>query len=98
MTLCISMIVIAALSGMLLTFVERGQGFAFIDTMFEAVSAVSASGLSSGLSPELSGWGKIVLIISMFVGRVFPLSIVLLMLATAKREPYAYATERVTIG
>ena len=98
MTLCISMILIAAVSGMLLTFVERGQGFAFIDTMFESVSAVSASGLTSGLSPELSSWGKIVLIVSMFVGRVFPLSIVLLMLATAKREPYAYATERVTIG
>lgn len=98
MTLCISMIVIAALSGMLLTFAERGGEFAFIDTMFEAVSAVSGSGLSSGLSSDLSGWGKIVLVVSMFIGRVFPLSIVLLMLGSTKRETYTYATERVTIG
>ena len=98
MTLCISMIVIAALSGMLLTFAERGGEFAFIDTMFEAVSAVSGSGLSSGLSSDVSGWGKVVLIVSMFIGRVFPLSIVLFMLGSAKRETYTYATERVTIG
>lgn len=98
MTLCISMIAVAFVSVMLLTFSERGQGFAFIDLMFEAVSAISTSGLSSGLTSELSGWGKVVVIFEMFVGRVFPLSLALVMIKNTKRETARYATERVTIG
>lgn len=98
MTLCIVMIGMSILTAMLLTFGERGQGFAFIDVMFEAVSAVSAAGLSAGLSPELSGWGKIVMTVAMFAGRVFPLSLALLMIGGMNRVRYTHATERVTIG
>ncbi len=98
MTLCISMIVIAFVAVMLLTWSERAQDFAFIDIMFEAVSAVSTSGLSSGLTTELSGWGQVIVIVSMLVGRVFPLSLALVMIENTKRETSLYATERVTIG
>lgn len=98
MTLCISMIAVAFVAVILLTFSERGQGFAFIDLMFEAVSAISTSGLSTGLTSELSGWGKLVVTFAMFVGRVFPLSLALVMIGNARRETAMYATERVTIG
>ena len=98
MTLCISMIGMSMLAAMLLTFAERGQGFTFIDVMFEVVSAVSTAGLSTGLSTEMSGWGKLVLTVTMFVGRVFPLSVALFMIGSMSRVRYTYATERVTIG
>ena len=98
MTLCIVMIGMSILTAMLLTFGERGQGFAFIDVMFEAVSAVSTAGLTAGLSSELSGWGKVVMTAAMFAGRVFPLSVALLMIGGMNRVRYTHATERVTIG
>lgn len=98
MTLCISMIVITITAVMLLTFIERGQEFAFVDMMFEVVSAISTAGLSTGLASDLSTGGKLVLIVAMFIGRVFPLSVALLMIGSIRRPVHAYATERVTIG
>ncbi len=98
MTLCIAVIGVTMLAVMLLTLVERGQGLEFIDLMFETVSAVSTAGLSTGLSSELSGGGKLVMTAVMFVGRVFPLSLALFMIGRKSRTRYTYATERVTIG
>ena len=98
MTLCITMIGIAVLAILLLTLVERHHELEFIDLMFETVSAVSTAGLSSGYSGELSGWGKIIMTGAMFVGRVLPLSLTLFMIGRIRRERFAYATERVTIG
>ena len=98
MTLCISVIGVAMLAVLLLTLVERGQGLEFIDMMFETVSAVSTAGLSTGLSGELSGGGKLVMTVVMFIGRVLPLSLALFMIGRISRTRYTYATERVTIG
>ena len=79
-----------------LTFSE--QDFPFIDLLFESVSAFGTVGLSTGLTADLSPWGHLVLIISMFLGRIGPLSLGLLMIQSAKGELYRYAQERVTIG
>ncbi len=98
MTLCISMIGLSMLSAMLLTLAERGQSAEFIDIMFESVSAVSAAGLSTGLSAELTGWGKLIVASAMFIGRTLPLSLALFMIGSMNRVRYTYATERVTIG
>lgn len=45
--------------------------------MFEAVSAFTTSGLSVGLTPSLSGAGKLVLVGLMFLGRIGFLSLLL---------------------
>ena len=98
MTLCILLVGTTVLAVLLLTLVERGQGLEFIDVMFEAVSAFSTAGLSTGLAGELSGGGKLVITFVMFVGRVFPLAVALFMIGRMSRTRYTYATERVTIG
>lgn len=98
MTLCISMIGVTILAMMILTFVERGQGLEFIDLMFETVSAASTAGLSTGLSSDLSGGGKLLMAAVMFVGRVLPLSLAIFMIGSMSRPRHTYATERVTIG
>ena len=98
MTLCILLVSIAVLAVLLLTLVERGQGLEFIDVMFETVSAFSTAGLSTGLSGELSGGGKLVMTVVMFTGRVLPLTLALFMIRSMSRTRYTYATERVTIG
>ena len=79
-----------------LTFAERE--FAFIDLLFESVSAFGTVGLSTGLTPDLSRWGHLILIFSMFLGRIGPLSLGLAMVQRSQGDLYRYARERVTIG
>ncbi|MBR62026.1 MAG: Trk family potassium uptake protein [Dehalococcoidia bacterium] len=80
----------------LLTAVE--SEFDFIDLLFEIVSAFGTVGLSTGLTPDLSRWGHLILIFAMFIGRVGPLALGLAMTQRTQRENYRYTQERVTIG
>ena len=72
--------------------------FEFLDLLFESVSAFGTVGLSTGLTAALSTWGKLILIITMFIGRIGPLALGLAMLQHAELDTYRYAQERVTIG
>ncbi|MFC3284938.1 TrkH family potassium uptake protein [Litchfieldella rifensis] len=42
---------------------------------FEATSALGTVGLTRGLTPELSDWGQVIIMMMMFVGRVCPLTV-----------------------
>ena len=44
--------------------------------IFEAVSAMGTVGLSMGVTPYLDTFGKIVIILTMFLGRVFPAMVI----------------------
>lgn len=80
----------------LLTFTEQGN---FIDLLFEAVSAVGTVGLSTGVTPELSLGGKIIIMVTMLVGRLGPLSLMLTLVSREQRPAlFRFAGERVKIG
>ncbi len=67
------------------------------DVVFEQVSAFATVGLSTGLTTELSMVGKVWITLSMFVGRLGPLTIAVAVL----RTPHTYVTypnEGVMIG
>jgi len=66
--------------------------------LFEVVSAFGTVGLSTGITPFLSGPGKGVLMLLMFAGRVGPLTLV--MAVGARRRPgrFHYAEENVMVG
>lgn len=49
----------------------------FLDLVFEAVSAFGTVGLSRGITPALSTIGRLAIIITMFAGRVGPMTLVL---------------------
>ena len=66
---------------MLLTITESGH--VFIMYLFEAASAFGTVGLSMGLTPELSSFGRILIILAMFAGRLGPLTIAF---AISKRQ------------
>jgi trk system potassium uptake protein TrkH len=51
--------------------------FSLINTLFEAASGFGTVGLSTGITPNLSSGSKILLILSMFMGRVGPVSFAL---------------------
>lgn len=85
---------------LLLTITEQSSNRSFLVLLFEATSAFGTVGLSMGITPDLSSWGKIVITITMYIGRLGPLT---LAYALAKRiegkTKEANSTEeRVLIG
>lgn len=70
----------------------------FEGIIFEQVSAFATVGLSTGLTPHLSVIGKLWIIASMFLGRVGPLTIALMVLAPRQGRKYRFPPERVMIG
>ena len=49
--------------------------YSFIDLAFEQISAMGTVGLSTGLTPLLTPAGKLIILISMFIGRVGTLTV-----------------------
>ena len=46
-----------------------------LDVIFESVSAAATVGLTRNLTPDLNLWGKIIIILTMYLGRVGPISL-----------------------
>ena len=65
---------------------------------FEAVSALGTVGLSTGITPELSAAGKVVLIVLMFIGRLGPLTMAVAISRRSRPVRLQYAEEAVMIG
>ena len=67
------------------------------DLLFEQVSALSTTGLSTGITPVLSLPSKIVLMITMYVGRLGPLTIATLW-TTERKTSVSRPEEELPIG
>lgn len=65
---------------------------------FEAVSAFSTTGLSTGITGALTTPGKLLICVLMFVGRIGPLTLALALSAKAEHRAVALPNERVLIG
>jgi trk system potassium uptake protein len=84
-----------ALVVLLLTLTE---GFNFIDLFFESFSAFATVGLSTGITPDLTIVGKIIIIITMFVGRLGPLTLALALVQGQRMAKFRYPQETVRTG
>jgi trk system potassium uptake protein TrkH len=73
------------------------ETFDFLSIFFETVSAFSNTGLSTGITPSLSLAGKLTIILTMFVGRLGPLTLTLSLLEHQKLSTYRYPQEAVRI-
>jgi trk system potassium uptake protein TrkH len=62
----------------------------FLSLMFEASSALGNNGLSTGITASLSIPGKIILSLSMLIGRVGPLIVGYTLLGKRKDVNYSY--------
>lgn len=81
---------------LLLTLFENSES-AFLNHLFEATSAYATVGVSTGITADLSPASQIVLIVTMFLGRVGPLT-VLIALTNQRDVTYQYPEERITLG
>jgi len=79
-------------------FLAITQNAPFIDIAFEELSAFGTVGLSRGLTPHLTTAGRVVIILSVVVGRIGPLTLALAMGGGRMRELYKYPEERIMVG
>ncbi|MCF8332108.1 MAG: ATPase [Bacteroidales bacterium] len=80
----------------LMTFFEEDKQF--IPLLFEAFSAFSTVGLSRGITADLSNASKIIIIFTMFIGRVSMLTILIAILKKFKPAHYSYPKQEILIN
>jgi trk system potassium uptake protein len=73
------------------------ENFSFMQLLFEVVSAVSTAGLSTGITSGLSPTGKVVIIVSMFIGRIGMLAVLGAFIRQRSFGRYAYTKENIMI-
>lgn len=78
----------------LLTITEK---LPFLPLVFEVVSAFGTVGLSMGITGQLSDLGEILLSLTMFIGRIGPLTL-FFMLMKPKREHFRYPYDQIFTG
>ncbi len=89
-------ITLVTLNTLLVSIIE--PQFNFIQILFEIVSAFGTVGLSTGITPELSTLSKYIVVITMYIGRVGPLTIVSLWSLRQKSNNVSYSEESIAIG
>jgi trk system potassium uptake protein len=70
----------------------------FIDHLYEATSALGTVGVSANLTPTLQPGSLLVLIATMFLGRVGPLTLIIALAGSSHPRNYAYPEERIALG
>ena len=74
------------------------SSFGFSETLFEAISAFATVGLSTGITPHLSGVGDAILIGLMYLGRVGPLTLAVALVLREHDPRFRYPEERPLVG
>lgn len=94
-TITLLSLMLVVMATMILSVTESAD---FMAVLFEAVSAFGTSGITVGLTPELTAIGKVLVIILMFVGRTGPLTLAYAIKPKNQKELYRYPEGNITIG
>lgn len=85
-------VVVISFSFILLNFTDGTKPMKAL--LFECISAYSTCGLSLGITPTLSVGGKLIIIFTMFVGRVGMLTLLVAFIKNTRNKSYIYPTEK----
>ncbi|NOU99768.1 TrkH family potassium uptake protein [Paenibacillus planticolens] len=80
---------------MLLSTTESAQ---LLKILFEVTSAFATVGLTMGLTPDLTTFGKILISLTMFAGRLGPITLAYALQPKQEKELYRYPEGKITIG
>lgn len=69
-----------------------------MEVIFEITSAFGTCGMSLGITGDLTAFGKMVIMVLMFVGRVGLISFLYSIGGSARKKKYHYPKERIIIG
>jgi len=100
-----SLVIVVAMLGFIwltagaLSITEAGRGADASALFFEAVSAVTTTGLSVGsTTPGLSFAGRIVVMVAMFVGRLGALTVVMMIGDREEKRHVRFPSEEIVVG
>ncbi|MNB76957.1 Ktr system potassium uptake protein B [compost metagenome] len=82
----------------LLTITEFPQHHDFLALLFEATSAFGTVGMSMNMTAGLSNAGKWIIIITMFIGRLGPLTLAFALAQKSVKQKYRYPEDKLLIG
>lgn len=75
------------------------ENFSFIEVLFEVVSAFATVGLTTGITTSLGFFSKLLIIFTMYLGRVGPLTLALVIGGNGRRaNKIKYPEENISIG
>jgi len=89
-------IMVIGLSILLLSYSDGNKGL--LPIAFESFSAFSTVGLSLGITSQLSAAGKMIIIVTMFIGRVSMLTILVAFMRKMVNLKYKYPLEEIIIN
>lgn len=81
---------------MILSYTE--VGVSFMDLLYETVSALGTVGLTTGVTPNLTAPGKLLIMLMMYFGRVGPLTVALAITRRRRKSGYKYPEGKILIG
>ena len=94
-TICFTFIALTVVGATLLSF--EGD-FTLQHVIFEVISALGTVGLSEGITSRCHVYGKLILIILMFLGRIGPFTFFLFLLSKEKESKLRYPDEKIILG
>jgi trk system potassium uptake protein TrkH len=97
-TIVVLYIAILLAATLALSITERQNHFSLLDMMFEVTSAIGTVGLSTGITASLTTAGKWIIITTMLIGRLGPLTLLTAMLFSTKPGKYEYPSEPLVVG
>lgn len=74
------------------------QRSGFLDTLYEMTSAIATVGLSRGLTGALYPAGKLIVTLTMYLGRIGPITLALVFNSRTPADNISYADSKVIIG
>ncbi len=81
-----------------LSITENSNGFTMSDIAFEAASALGTVGLTTGITPDLTTAGKLLIIAAMLIGRLGPLTLLTALTFNLRPAKYNYPNEAIIVG
>ncbi|OMG00873.1 TrkH family potassium uptake protein [Paenibacillus sp. FSL R7-0337] len=82
----------------LLTMTEYTRHTDILALLFETTSAFGTVGMSMGLTPNLSSMGKYIIIVTMYIGRLGPLTLAFALAQKTVKQKYRYPEDKLLIG
>jgi len=97
-TVTLLFVAVLFIATLALSITENSNGFIMSDIMFEAGSALGTVGLTTGITPSLTTAGKLIIIATMLIGRLGPLTLLAALTFNIKPARYNYPDEAVIVG
>jgi trk system potassium uptake protein TrkH len=84
--------------GIVVAILTITEDFTFENILFETFSAMSTVGLSTGITPDLSMAGRVIIVLAMFIGRLGPLALMALLVHRKQPTALEYPYESIRLG